>query len=158
MKIYLVRHGEALSPEINPDKPLSPEGRGEIEKLARFLAKQGFPLSSILHSPKLRALQTAEILKEALSPGLKLEKNTHLNPEDSIEYILERIRNEDKDLMIVGHLPFLNLLLGGLVTGDEDQFLVHFRRGSTVCLIKTDYQWVIEWVLSVDLVKNDLYK
>jgi len=152
MKVYLVRHGEALPPEIDPEKALSPQGRIEIEHIARFLAKKSFPLSAVLHSEKLRAKQTAEIIAEAIAPDLKPEEQAHLNPNDSIHDILIRIEAEDGDLMIVGHLPFLAKLTGFLLSGDENLEAVQFRQGSTVCLESINGSWVIDWMVGLDQV------
>lgn len=152
MKVYLVRHGEALSPEINPEKPLSPQGRGEIERIAKFLARKSFPLFTILHSQKLRAKETAEILGEHLEPELALEEHFHLGPNDEIEPILQRIEAEERPMMVVGHLPFLEKLLAQLIVADEHPHLVEFRQGTTVCLEKTDGGWTIDWVVGLDQV------
>ena len=53
MKIYLVQHGESVLEEVNPEKPLSPDGREEVGKIAKFLAKRSFPL--FLHPPQYKA-------------------------------------------------------------------------------------------------------
>ena len=37
MKLYLMQHGDALQKDVDPDRPLSPRGRRDIEKIAAFL-------------------------------------------------------------------------------------------------------------------------
>lgn len=152
MKIYLVQHGKAVSPEIDPEKPLSPEGRKEIEELAKFFAHKSFPLFTILHSNKARSKQTAEILGEHLEPELKLEEHAHLGPNDPIDSIFTRIEAEDQDLMIVGHLPFLDRLIGQLIAGHEDLSIVHFAFGKVVCLLEDDGRYSIDWVVGYDQI------
>lgn len=152
MKIYLARHGEALNPDINPEKPLSPQGYEEVEKIARYLAKRSFPLSRVLHSQKLRAKQTAEIFGDYLAPSAKLEEHRNLNPNDRIDAIATLVEAEDEDLMVVGHLPFLSKLIGYLVIGDEDQVLVNFQAGTVACLEAIDGNWIIRWVIGPDQV------
>ena len=52
MQLYLIRHAHALAEEIDPDRPLSPKGRAQIKKLARFLqAKSAFAPAELWHSP-----------------------------------------------------------------------------------------------------------
>lgn len=152
MKIYLVRHGEPVLEQIDPEKPLSPKGRIEIERISKFFGEDSFPLSFILHSKKLRAKQTAEILGGTIAPKALLKEFTDLGPDDSIDSILRKINEEDRDFMIVGHLPFLNRVIGQLIAGDKNLHLIHFQRGKIVCLLRSDENWVIDWVLGPDLV------
>jgi len=150
MKIYLVRHGDALPTEINQENPLSPQGSENIEKIAKYLAKRSFPLTTILHSQKLRAKQTAEIFREYLTPETPLEEHRHLNPNDRIDAIATRVEAEFEDLMVIGHLPFLSKLTGYLVVGDEDQILINYQPGTVACLEAIDGNWVIRWVVGLD--------
>lgn len=154
MKIYLVRHGAAVPSEVDPAKPLSPEGRKNIEKIAHFLGEKSFPLALILHSEKLRAKQTAEIMDKYIVPGTSfLQEHPTMGPNDPIEPAMERAINEGEDVMLVGHLPFLQKLLGVLVVGHETAELVHFGEGTTVCVASTNSRsWIIEWVVGLDQV------
>lgn len=150
MKLYLVRHGEAISPELDPEKALSPRGREEIQKIVKFLGSKSFPVSKIIHSSKARARQTAEIFKQYLAPNAVLEEVEQLGPNDSIEAIGDLIEEENEDMMIVGHLPFLQKILGFLVTGHEEHVLVNFQPGTVVCLEKDTRFYVIDWIISID--------
>lgn len=152
MRIYLVEHGETLSPSIDPGKPLSPRGKENIEKIAKFLGEKTFPLSAILHSQKLRAKQTAEILQQYLAPELELEEYLYLNPDDSIERISIRIESGKEDLLIVSHLPLLNKLLGYLLVGDETQLVVNLKPGTIVCLSPLNGNWLIDWVFNLEMI------
>lgn len=152
MRVYLVQHGKALSPEIDPEKGLSPQGKEEVDRLGKFFAKKSFPLFTILHSGKKRAKETAEILGKHLEPELSLEEYHHLNPNDSIDEVYTRIVAEEKNLMVVGHLPFLDRLVTRMVEGREDGSIVEFSNGKTVCLEKKNGGWVIEWVVGIELI------
>ena len=96
MKIYLVRHGEAVPEEVDSEKPLSPQGRENIEKIARFLGQKSFPLSLILHSQKLRAKQTAEIMGQYIAPGQTMEEHPQMAPNDPIESAFVRAAAEEQ--------------------------------------------------------------
>jgi len=152
VKIHLVRHGEAVPPEVDPEKPLSPKGREDIEKIAKFLGKKSFPLSLILHSQKLRAKQTAEIMGQYIAPGLALEEHAQMAPNDPIEAGFLRATAEDGDTMIVGHLPYLQKLLSYMIVGNEDLDLVQFRGGTTVCVESFNGSWIIDWVMDLQLI------
>jgi hypothetical protein len=57
--IFLVQHGEAVTKEENPDRPLTESGRQTVEQVADWAARVGLPVGQIRHSGKLRAQQTA---------------------------------------------------------------------------------------------------
>ena len=150
MRIYLVRHGEAVPPEVDPERPLSPQGKENIEKIARRLGEREFPLSRILHSQKLRAKQTAEIMDKYLTPGVNLLKeHPQMAPDDPIEPAFERAVNEGGDVMMVGHLPYLQRLLGHMVIGNEHTEFVRFKEGTVVCVASSRGSWIIEWVFGL---------
>jgi len=67
MQLYLVRHGEAVAGEIDPERPLSAQGVAAARKMAAFLKPRKIEVGAIWHSTKARALQTAEMLSKAVT-------------------------------------------------------------------------------------------
>ena len=65
MRLYLVQHGDAVPERLDPERPLSAAGRREVEAVARLLAGAGARVAHVVHSGKLRAQQTAELLVSA---------------------------------------------------------------------------------------------
>ena len=80
MEIYLFRHGEAMSPLENPERPLTPKGRLDVEQMAGVLRKERVRFRKLYHSPKLRAVETAAILGEKF--GVEPEEIDFLTPDD----------------------------------------------------------------------------
>ena len=66
MALYLVQHGEAKSEQEDKERPLSGKGRQEADAVAKKMAEAEIKAERIYHSPKLRALQTAEIFAARL--------------------------------------------------------------------------------------------
>ena len=62
VRCYLVRHGAAAAGPDDRARPLTPEGRREIEVTAGALAARGVEVAEIRHSGLVRARETAEIL------------------------------------------------------------------------------------------------
>jgi phosphohistidine phosphatase SixA len=62
MRLYLVQHGDAVPERLDPERPLSASGRREVQAVARLLADTGVRAAHVVHSGKLRAQQTAELL------------------------------------------------------------------------------------------------
>ena len=74
MNLYLLQHGQSVPEEVDPDRPLSGQGREDIRKTAAFAARAGVRVDTIWHSGKTRARQTAEALAQAIEPRRGLEE------------------------------------------------------------------------------------
>ncbi len=134
MKLYLVRHGEALAKEVDPDQSLSEAGRTNVERLAAFVGQRGVRAARILHSGKTRARQTAEILAEAMADAGACAARDGLAPNDPTAPIADEFAGSQDDTVLVGHLPFLGDLAARLVVGSEGVIVAVFRPATMVCL------------------------
>ncbi len=126
MKLYLVRHGEALAKEIDPDQSLSEAGRANVERLAAFVGQRGVRAARILHSGKTRARQTAEILAEAMADAGACAARDGLAPNDPTAPVADAFAESQDDTVLVGHLPFLGDLAARLVVGSEGVIVAAF--------------------------------
>ena len=92
MRLYLVQHAKAQLKGENPERPLSEAGREEITKTASFAALCGsIRPQRIVHSGKLRAEQTAEVLAASLSPSGGVTAEEGLAPGDDVSIWAERL-------------------------------------------------------------------
>ncbi|HTK30027.1 MAG TPA: histidine phosphatase family protein [Vicinamibacterales bacterium] len=114
MRLLLVHHGEAVGPEINPARPLSPAGRAQAERVAAAAARRGAKPVVVWHSGKLRARQTAEICWRACNALAEFSASRDLQPDDPPAWIADRLRGEPRDILIAGHFPHLPRLLAHL--------------------------------------------
>ena len=147
MPILLVQHGKNLPKEIDPEKGLSPEGRKDVERIAEMMCNYRVSVSEIWHSGLKRARQTAEIFAARLGSVLEPLKRDGLAPLDDVTGLN---LNPDENLMIVGHLPFMERLVSFLVAGSPDRPpVVKFQNGGVVALDKNDEtgSWYIRWTL-----------
>jgi phosphohistidine phosphatase len=148
MRLYLVQHGDAVPERLDPERPLSAAGRREVEAVARLLAGAGARLGQVVHSGKLRAQQTAELLATALAPGTVPEVIAGLSPNDPAEPMARRIADWTSDVMLVGHLPSIEKLVAQLVAGDEHKPVAAFVPGTVVCLERDEANhWTIVWMV-----------
>lgn len=134
MILYLVQHGAALPEEVDPERPLSEQGIRDVERLAAFLLQGGVGVERVVHSGKTRALQTAEVLAAAVSPGGAPEQQSGLKPKDSCADFVQQLQDLKGDLVVVSHLPFVARLTAYLVTGREEPGCVVFTPGTLVAL------------------------
>lgn len=150
MKLYLIQHGIALPEEKDPEKSLSPEGKEETQRTAEFLKTKNIEVDAVWHSPKLRAAQTAQIIANSiLCPEIK--ERDDLNPLDSVENFPQEIKSLNKNLMIIGHLPFLQKLASLLLSRSETNQSISFKNSGVVCLEYTD-NWKISWMVTPSLL------
>ena len=62
MKLYFLRHAEALDGLDDGARPLSDDGRSDARKLGQFLKRSGVEFDGAYASPLVRARETAEIV------------------------------------------------------------------------------------------------
>ena len=150
MKLYLVQHGEAVSKDINPDRPLAEKGKEDIDKLAGFLKSNETNISNVFHSGKARALQTAEIFANTLG-DIKVEILEGIAPNDPVDSLAAKITQLENNTMIVGHLPFMAKFISYLVMGDEEKIIVDYQPGSVICIEQDESNsWKIRWMIRPD--------
>ena len=154
MKLYLVQHGEACAKQVDPERPLTERGNADVDRLAAFLKQAGIRVERVIHSEKLRAVQTAEYLAKAIAPGVVPESSGIINPNDDPRAFDWQSDSWDHDTLVVGHLPFMARLVSHLVVEDEDKPLTAWQPGSIVCLERTDHtRWQINWMLRPELFR-----
>ena len=148
MALYLVQHGKSLTKDKDPQKGLSQEGIAETERIAQAAKEYAVTVLKITHSGKTRARQTAEIFEAALKPLGGIHKGSGLNPLDDVTVFADTI-DSTKDIMLVGHLPFMERLTAYLITGYSEKPVFKFQNSGIVCLDKdlAAESWVIKWTL-----------
>ena len=151
MRLYLVQHGEAKSEAEDPERSLTVRGGEETRKISAAARKLAIRPVRIYHSTKKRAKQTAGIIAGGID--LTAQVSQGLNPNDDIRPWAERISEETEDLMIVGHLPFLEKLASFLLCGDEGAKAVTFRYSAIVCLEKKGSgRWAVDRGIKPDSI------
>lgn len=153
MFLYLVQHAEAKPESEDPQRGLSERGMKDIKKVASFVGKLNLQVDEILQSGKLRARQTAGVLAEALK--VKVIETDGLAPLDNPEIWADRLKNTNKSIMLVGHLPHLSYLASILLCGSKEKNIVSFRMGGVVCLKKENGNWSINWMITPEIIPDN---
>lgn len=146
MLLFLVHHGEAESPDVDPQRPLTTRGREDIARLADVAAARGTAPAVIWHSGKLRARQTAERYLTRCQPFAQFSAVRGLQPDDPPRIARDLVTGETRDVMLVGHMPHLGRLLRLLLTGDE-QAPVPYPSHAIIALESSDggETWEERW-------------
>lgn len=155
MLLFLVQHGQPLSENINPQKPLSDQGIADCEKVAAFAEKAGVMVKAIYHSDKPRAVQTAKIFAGRVLKNGKPEFKHGLQPMDNVTSWAEIVNASHDNLMLVGHLPFMERISSLLLNNDPDKKIINFMQGGLVCLERDAAagQWFLAFAVTPDLIK-----
>jgi phosphohistidine phosphatase len=135
MALYVVQHGISLPKTDDPEKGLSEEGKRETDRIAQVAKGYGVPVSRIVHSGKKRARQTAERMGTALCPGKEVQTRSGMNPLDDAAAFAADLPL-DQNIMLVGHLPFLEKLIGLLICDDAMRTVFKLQNSGIVCLEK----------------------
>ena len=154
MRLYLVQHAEAKREEEDPSRPLSEKGLEDITKVAKYAEKHlKIRVDLIIHSGRLRARQTADVLAEYLRPISGVMKAEGLEPLADPKVWRNRLAETATDTMFVGHLPHLSRLTGLLLFGDESKEVVAFKMGGIVCLERDEVgRWTVQWMVTPEIL------
>jgi len=66
MKLYLVQHAKAASKQEDLERPLTEEGRRDVQRVAAFIKPLSICVDYLWHSGKRRAEQTAGFLADVV--------------------------------------------------------------------------------------------
>jgi len=148
MALYLVQHGKSLPKDQDAEQGLSQGGVAEVQRIAGVAKHYGVHVRSIQHSGRKRAEQTAEIFAAALRPDKGVQVRRGIDPLDDVTLTAGDLHSAD-DLMLVGHLPFMERLTAYLITGTVEKLVFKFQNGGIVCLDKAPEGqfWFIKWTL-----------
>lgn len=113
MRIYLVRHGDAVPEEdagSDRDRWLTPRGREGARVLGRLLREQGVVPDAIVASPLPRAVQTAELLAAALDHFDPIATLRCLEPSAQPRVAAAEVHARGLSVVVVGHEPSISAL------------------------------------------------
>ena len=136
MNLYLLRHGLAGEhhPRRWPDdslRPLTLKGERRLREIARAMRALELSFNLILCSPYVRTRQTAGIVVEVFKSRKPPVPAPELAPDGDPKSLIERLHKlkpAPKNVLLVGHEPYLGQLTGLLATGNT-QAAVEFKKG-----------------------------
>jgi phosphohistidine phosphatase len=118
MLLHLLRHADAGDPMdwtgADAVRPLSEKGRGQSERLGRFLASISFHPDLVATSPKLRARETAEIVAVHLGVTARVDERLGNGLDiEALDALLREAGDPERPLL-VGHDPDFSDLVATL--------------------------------------------
>jgi phosphohistidine phosphatase len=145
MNLYLLRHGIAAEPEMAGFKPdsersLTAKGKNRLRIAARAMAELNLSFDLILSSPFRRAKQTAEIIAKYFKLREKLAFSDDLTPAGNPRLLIQQLnhfRPEPKNILLVGHEPYLGQLIA-LLAGGNTSLEIDFKKGG-LCKLEAEF-------------------
>jgi len=139
MNLWIIRH--ALAEEASPSgedarRALTQDGRDRFARGVRGLARIGARFDLVLHSPLLRAQETADLLDPVCDGETSVTAALARPPDDEL---LAEIAGEA--VALVGHEPWLSqtaawLIFGWKVyEGDPTTTLIELKKGAAAHLV-----------------------
>lgn len=164
MNIFILRHGIAVERGTvgfeDSERPLTAGGKRQLRKSAAAMKRMKLRFDLILSSPYERARKTAEIVARALNSEKRLRFSDALKAEGDPENMIGKIaelKPAPKNLLLVGHEPFLSQLISRLISGRED-VAMDFKKGG---LCKLEVEKLngaagarLAWLLAPKLMKE----
>jgi broad specificity phosphatase PhoE len=147
VQLLLVRHALPLrsDPGHGSDPSLSDEGRAQAARLPAALAR--FPITRLVSSPQVRAIETGQPVADALGVQIEIDDRLAEYDRDLEQYIpIEQIARENPEelqRLIDGHLPsgvdedaFRDRVTAGVgdivAAADHDDTVALFSHGGVI--------------------------
>jgi phosphohistidine phosphatase len=114
--------------EKDSERPLTAEGRLEMEKIAKSLKSAGLKADRVFTSPLRRARETAEIAAKILKIP-KTEEWVELKPDGSKASLYRKLARLQRGsrAMLVGHEPYLSSMIGEIIGSPSSRLVL--RKG-----------------------------
>jgi phosphohistidine phosphatase len=160
MNLYLARHGESgksmADAKRDSKRPLTSEGRKEVEEIADSIVRLGVKFDEIATSPLPRAIETARIIAKRQKKA-KLLVWDELSPEGDRRAMLSRLAKmgHESEVLLVGHEPYLTSVVADLMGAGPGTILL--RKAGLVRIRVTSFapsaKGELRWLLSPRVLK-----
>jgi phosphohistidine phosphatase len=122
MRLYFLRHAQAEpgSGMDDHDRQLTADGHRRTATAARVMTALGIAPVHIYSSPRIRSLQTAEIVADALDMPVEVRDEVNFGFDlGGLDRLIENL-SDDSEVMFVGHEPSLSMMVHELTGADID--------------------------------------
>ncbi len=114
--IFLLRHAKAVSGGDSLrdlDRPLNERGRGQAERVGKYLKEQNIGLDLVFSSTAQRARETTELVLAAAEcvPEVRYDPRIYEASRQQLLEVVSEIEEDKSAVLLVGHNPGLEELL-----------------------------------------------
>jgi len=156
-KILIIRHAKSSNP-INIsdfDRPLHTDGIKDLKKISSDLKALGVKPDIMIHSPALRAKNSALIIAESLGYNgeMRTESDIYYGDSTDLLYILKSVPKTCQTALLVGHNPTLEEFCNQIC--DSKGFTVEMNTSTAICFsFQSEWKSLMnhtarfEWILT----------
>lgn len=147
MDVFLIRHAAAIDETLelrDPMRHLTPDGRMQATSLGDRLRWHDCVPTHVFTSPLVRAVQTAELVVQALKVEAAIDVLPALAPGESARAVQTAVQKLDPHavVLLVGHEPGLSGV-GALLTGVATFGVL--GKAEAVRIIDGQLRWRCAW-------------
>jgi phosphohistidine phosphatase len=143
MRIYFLRHADAMDGADDAVRPLSAKGRQQCRELGRWMQACGVEFDAVFASPLVRARETAECVLKAsgISAGIEIQVTDVLLNDGSMRVFSRWLKGQHlkESLLLVGHAPTHAERAASLLGMSRPEAL-KLPKAGLVCVETDDYQ------------------
>ncbi len=154
MKLYLIRHAEAVPAAANDaDRELTEQGREQARRLADAFQRLGIRFDAIVASPLIRAQQTAaELLAFLADPKPPLHTLDEIGFKVRPKRIVKFLRDlGNQSVAVVGHQPGLSRFAAWLIGSKKAQLNLDKAGVARICCDSLEKGGgVLEWLVTYE--------
>jgi len=162
MRLYLLRHAEAVPGTPDASRDLTAHGQRQVALLAQGAGLAPLAeVDAIEHSPLVRAVRTAQLLRLATRSALPLKVFAGLEPEADPRKTAAIVAKARRSRLLVGHNPHLAELAALLLGQPDGGEGIRFRKAGLMALERRSKPdrarpfgaWSLLWMVPPDLTK-----
>lgn len=122
VNIFIMRHGQAAPEALNDEsRPLTTDGKAEVQLMAQWLAPHVPQFERVLVSPYLRAQQTWQQLSEHLSTQ-QVDTCAEFTPDAEVALAVSLLLaykdvGQSGNILLISHMPMVGYLVESLCPG-----------------------------------------
>jgi phosphohistidine phosphatase len=159
MDLYILRHAiaEERSGSMtggDSQRRLTAEGKTRMRRAAKGMKALELDFDLILTSPFVRAKETADIVAEVFGLKDALKQTPSLAADGNPKDLIDELRghyHKRKQILLVGHEPYLSRLISLLLSGDT-AIAITLKKGGLCKLSTKSLQYgrcaTLEWLLT----------
>ncbi|MEO1646402.1 MAG: phosphohistidine phosphatase SixA [Chloroflexota bacterium] len=148
MKLYLIRHGQAVDHAATDSlRPLTEKGNRQARDVGMVLQRLGVQPAYIFASPRVRAQETAQHIGTALGVDITTEDACNFDFDISKALRLAT-QGAGEDVICVGHNPSMSEVSSQLASAR-----INMKTGTVVCISLHGSHGMLEFVMPAKLAK-----
>ena len=126
-KILFIRHAKSIGGDyklIDHNRPLSDRGFSDAEMMSNRLLKNNIIPEKFISSSAIRALNTAEIIKNKLNKDLNIqvEEKIYYNGRDGVKNVISNTTDNVNFIVIFGHNPTFESIYRDIANSSYGKF------------------------------------